>query len=100
MTKLRVCRDLHQRARECADAIQEPLSEFVRCCLVQWLKGNMKTVAVPDKLLSATSSGVVITIGETSLEPDLVRKAIAASVLWAEARRVEFRTDIDTRDWA
>jgi len=82
--KLRINRELHDRARRCADAIGEPLSEFVRLAVLNHDKGRLASVAPETKLQSATRESAVITIGEIAHEPTIIREAIARAVAYAE----------------
>lgn len=94
--KLRLNRELHERAADCAQAIGEPLSEYVRCCVIAWKKRKLKGVAVPAELVSATrQESTVITIGDSGLTPHNTRRAIAAATVDAESKRpAPFGTDL------
>lgn len=97
MRKLRINRALHARALLCAEAIAEPLTEFIRCCVVNHSRGALAGVAVPEDMLSATREGVVISFPDPSPgdPPELIRRAIAAGTLYAESRRAApFKTDL------
>ena len=85
-TRLRITRALHDRAKICADAIHEPLTEFVRCCLIQQRKGTFAAVVNDTELQSTTDPTAVITIQATDLEPPEIRRAIANGVMYSEAR--------------
>lgn len=93
--KLRVSKELHERARACADCIEIRLAEFARRAVLHDSRGTFADVVAPSKLLSATrESSTVITIADLG-EPDVVRLALARGVLYAESRNPRpFRTDL------
>jgi len=94
MRKLRLNRELHERALECADAIHEPFAEFARLCILHWSRGALRDVATPSRVLSATDGDAVVSLYDTDLPGSELRRAIAAGVIDAERRRPPaFRTD-------
>lgn len=88
--KLRISKDLHTRARLCAEDIQEPLGEWARRCLVQYRKGKFRKfsrVAKVEISKDATRSGsVVVTLTGTQADADMMRKALHFGILYCESR--------------
>lgn len=87
ITRLRVSREMHERAKVCAESIDESLCEWVRRCIVQWKKGILHPVPELHDFDSTTYQGAVISIYQTGLEPEVVRDAIAAGIIFCESRR-------------
>ena len=94
MTKLKLSQSTHARARECASAIDETLCGWVDLALKNWRKGTLDGVATGAEMQSATREAVCITIHETGMDPKHLREIICRGVIYAEARMVRFRSDI------
>ena len=100
MLKLRITRELHARAKDCADMIDVPLSEFARRCEKHYLSGKLQSVAISDNLISATTEKAVVSLNMTHLDADTARRALAAGVIYAEGRNPKpFRTNLEGVDY-
>jgi hypothetical protein len=84
--KLRINKDLHQRAHACAEAIDESLKEFLRVALIFHSKGKLKDVALCDNGQSATLKTVPVEFENMTFDPTIAREALAGAVAWAESR--------------
>ncbi len=98
--KLRLNRDLHDRARACADAVGDTLTTWICIASRCRRKGRLDDVAIPPEMLSATRADAVITISSIQEDPAWLRESIAIAVLHCEARYKPFHTDlIEGRDY-
>jgi len=87
MMKLRIHKDLHQRAKQCAENVGDNLSEWIKLCVKNHTAGSLPRVAPCAKSISATrQDSVVITIPGMQADPDMVRCATYSGVVYAEAR--------------
>jgi hypothetical protein len=85
--KLRLSRELHGRALDCAEAVDEPLGRYIRTLVNMDAKGVFPCVATDDSALSTTrADSVVITIPPIDRTPDQIRESILRGVTYAEAR--------------
>lgn len=101
-TKVRMSRELYARAAECAREVDETVSRWMDLCT---RPGNLRRagadgVAIPDGLISATRGGVVATVDGEHEDHGLLRRCVAAVVLWCESRRLppvacELREGVD-----
>jgi len=83
--KLRLCRDLHERARACAEAVGDPLAGWIALAVRVRRAGRLDGVAVPPDLLSATRESAVISLPGTDGEsPEWLRETIAMAVITCE----------------
>ena len=93
--KLRISRDLHARARACAEAVGDPLDRWVSLALRQAQSDKMAAYVPTPELLKADSSSAVISLPSTEHCADLVRYCIAKAVLYCEARNPKpFKTNL------
>ena len=87
--KLRVSRELHERLKACAEAIDEPILRFTRVAVLKYVRGDLQSVANDETLCVATrKDSVPITVDKAGqmLVPAKVREAIVRGVLYAEER--------------
>ena len=89
-TKVRMSRDLYERAAVCARAVDETVSRWLDLCTRPGNFGRAQAagVAIPDEWLSATREGVVATVDGAHADHDGLRRCAAAVVLWCESRRL------------
>ena len=89
-TKVRMDRELYERAAECARAVDETVSRWLDLCTRphNLYRAQAAGVAIPDAWLSATREGVVATVDGTHADHDVLRRCVAVVVLWCEARRL------------
>ena len=86
--KLRISRELHERAKGCADAVGEPLTRWCWLAVRAAGRGKFAGVADDEILVDATRDGsTVVTVHECgTIDADGYRRGIAAAVLFCEAR--------------
>jgi hypothetical protein len=85
--KLRLSRDLHDRARVCADAVGDRLSVWIGLTIRARRAGRLPDVAVSPEMSSATRDSAVISLpGISGEDPSWLRDTIAAAVLYCEER--------------
>ena len=101
-TKVRMSRDLYERAAVCARAVDETVSRWLDLCTRphNLYRAQAAGVAIPDEWLSATREGVVATVDGAHADHDVLRRCVAAVVLWCESRRLppvtcELREGVD-----
>ena len=89
-TKVRMDRDLYERAAACARAVDETVSRWLDLCTRphNLYRAQAAGVAIPDEWLSATREGVVATVDGGHADHDVLRRCVAAVVLWCELRRL------------
>ena len=86
--KIRIERDLLNRARSCADDIGTSLSDWSGRALRLYRRGQFAGVANAEMRGVATRSGsVVCSLPGDAGEADEMRAALAACVAYCEARR-------------
>jgi hypothetical protein len=84
--KLRINRDLHARARACAEAVGDSLSRWISLALRQYMCGKKLNDITPDPaLLAADQDAMVITIPQLPAASPAIRRAIAAAVIYCGA---------------
>jgi hypothetical protein len=89
--KLRINRDLHERLRNCAEAVDRPLGEYVGVLVRLWRKGQfsqepVRVATVVAMEFATREDSVVITAEDCDCDPASMRRAIVMGVLYAEAR--------------
>ena len=85
--KLRISRDLHDRARACADAVGDRLSYWTALAVRARRSGRLPDVAIPLETQSATRESAVISLpGISGDDPAWLRQTLAMAVLYCEAR--------------
>ncbi len=85
--KLRINANLHARARDCSDAVNEPLSEWIAIAWRAHERGDLDQVApVPDCHDTSAAASTVITIRPLEVDPATLRDVIARAVAYCEAR--------------
>ena len=89
-TKVRMDRDLYERAAVCARAVDETVSRWLDLCTRphNLYRAQAAGVAIPDEWLSATREGVVATVDGAHSDQDVLRRCVAVVVLWCESRRL------------
>jgi len=89
-TKVRMDRDLYERAAVCARAVDETVSRWLDLCTRphNLYRAQAAGVAIPDAWLSASRAGVVATVDGAHEDHDVLRRCVAVVVLWCEARRL------------
>ena len=89
-TKVRMDRDLYERAAVCARAVDETVSRWLDLCTRphNLYRAQAAGVAIPDEWLSATRCGVVATVDGAHADQDVLRRCVATVVLWCESRRM------------
>ena len=89
-TKVRMDRDLYERAATCARDVDETVSRWLALCTRpnNFYRAQAAGVAIPDEWLAATRDGVVATVDGTHADHDVLRRCVAAVVLWCESRRL------------
>lgn len=89
-TKVRMDRDLYERAAVCARAVDETVARWLDLCTRPHnvYRAQAAGVAIPDAWLSATREGVVATVDGGHADHDVLRRCVATVVLWCESRRL------------
>ena len=89
-TKVRMDRDLYERAAACARAVDETVSRWLDLCTRprNLYRAQAAGVAIPDEWLAATREGVVATVDGWHADHDVLRRCVAVVVLWCESRRL------------
>ena len=89
-TKVRMDRDLYERAAVCARSVDETVSRWLELCTRphNLYRAQSAGVAIPDEWLSATREGVVATVDGEHADHDVLRRCVAVVVLWCESRRL------------
>ena len=101
-TKVRMDRELYERAAVCAREVDETVSRWLDLCTRpnNIYRAQAAGVAIPDAWLSATREGVVATVDGEHADQDVLRRCVAVVVLWCESRRLppvacELREGVD-----
>ena len=89
-TKVRMDRDLYERATQCARDVDETVSRWLDLCTRphNLYRAQAAGVVIPDAWLSATREGVVATVDGEHADHDVLRRCVAVVVLWCESRRL------------
>ena len=89
-TKVRMSRDLYERAAQCARDVDETVSRWLELCTRphNLYRAQAAGVAIPDELISATRESVVATVDGAHEDHGLLRLCAATVVLWCESRRL------------
>ena len=89
-TKVRMDRELYERAAVCAREVDETVSRWLDLCTRtnNLYRAQAAGVAIPDAWLSAPREGVVATVDGEHADHDVLRRCVAAVVLWCESRRL------------
>jgi hypothetical protein len=89
-TKVRMDRDLYERAAACARSVDETVSRWLDLCTRpnNLYRAQAAGVAIPDEWLAATRDGVVATVDGEHADHAVLRRCVAAVVLWCESRRL------------
>ncbi|MDD4440349.1 MAG: hypothetical protein PHX41_00500 [Kiritimatiellae bacterium] len=89
-TKVRMSRDLYERAAVCAREVDETVSRWMELCTRpgHLERAQAAGVAVPDEWLSAARDGVVATVDGEHADHGRLRLCVATVVLWCESRRL------------
>ncbi len=88
-TKVRVDRDLYERAGVCAREVDEPLARWLDLCTrpLNLRRAQGAGVVVPAAWLLAARGSVVATVEGAHPDPVEVRRCVAAVVLFCESVR-------------
>ena len=89
-TKVRMNRDLYERAARCASDVDESVSRWIALCMrpKNLHRAYAAGVAVSDELISATRGCVVATVDGDHVDHALLRLCVAMVVLFCESRRL------------
>lgn len=89
-TKVRMPRDLYERAAQCAREVDETVSRWMDLCTRpgHLARAQAVGVAIPAEWLAASRESVVATVDGTHADHGLLRLSVAAGVLWCESRRL------------
>ena len=89
-TKVRMSRELYERAAVCAREVDETVTRWLYLCTRpnNLYRAQAAGVAIPDEWLSATREGVVATVDGEHADHDVLRRCVATVVLWCESRRL------------
>ena len=89
-TKVRMSRDLYDRASRCASDVDESVSRWIALCMrpKNLHRAYAAGVAVPDEMISATRGCVVATVDGEHGDHALLRLCVAMVVLFCELRRL------------
>lgn len=101
-TKVRMSRELYERAAQCAREVDESVSRWMELCTRpgHLARARAVGVTVPAEWLVASRESVVATVDGAHADHGLLRLSVAAGVLWCEARRLpaftcELREGVD-----
>ena len=89
-TKVRMSRDLYERAAVCAREVDETASRWMELCTRpgHLERAQAASASIPAEWLSAPRDGVVATVDGVHADHDVLRRCVASVVLWCEARRL------------
>ena len=89
-TKVRMSRDLYDRASRCASDVDESVSRWIALCMrpKNLHRAYAAGVAVPDEMISATRGCVVATVDGEHGDHALLRLCVAMVVIFCESRRL------------
>ena len=89
-TKVRMSRDLYDRAARCASDVDESVSRWIALCIrsKNLHRAYAAGVAVSDEMLSATRGCVVATVDGEHGDHALLRLCVAMVVLFCESWRL------------
>lgn len=89
-TKVRMSRDLYERAAVCAREVDESVSRWIALCVrpKNLHRAYAAGVAVSDELISASRGCVVATVEGEHGDHALLRLCVAMMVLFCESRRL------------
>lgn len=89
-TKVRMSRELYERAAQCAREVDETVSRWMELCTRpgHLERAQAAGMAVPDEWLSAARDGVVATVDGEHADHGRLRLCVATVVLWCESRRL------------
>lgn len=85
--KIRIEKDLLERARICAQEVDATLSDWAGRALRMFRAGKLGRVAKTKTRKGATRASVVATLPGEPKDADDMRAALLAAVLYCEARR-------------
>ena len=89
-TKVRLDRDLYERAAVCARAVDEKVSRWLDLCTrpKNLYRAQAAGVVIPDSWLFATRESVVATVEGEHPDHEVLRRCVATVVLWCESVRL------------
>lgn len=89
-TKIRLARDLYERAAVCAREVGETVSRWLYLCTrpANVERARLAGVDASAPLLDAGRGSVVATIDGVHADHDEVRRCVALAVLYCESRRL------------
>lgn len=93
-TKVRMPRDLYERAAQCAREVDETVSRWMELCTRpgHLERAQAAGVKVPAEWLAASRESVIATVDGAHADHGLLRLSVAAGVLWCESRRLPLFT--------
>jgi hypothetical protein len=88
-TKIRLARDLYERAAVCAREVGETVSRWLYLCTrpSNIERARLADIDVPAPLLDAGRDSVVATVDGAHADHGEVRRCVALAVLYCESRR-------------
>ncbi len=89
-TKVRMDRELYERAAVCAREVDEPVARWLDLCTRphNLYRAQAAGVAIPDAWLFATRASVVATVEGEHQDHEVLRRCVAAVVLFCESVRL------------
>ena len=89
-TKVRMSRELYERAAQCAREVDETVSRWMELCTRpgHLERAQAASASIPAELLSAPRDGVVATVDGEHADHGRLRLCVATVVLWCESRRL------------
>jgi hypothetical protein len=86
VVKLRVSRELHERAKACADAVDARLCAWSQLAIKKARTGVFIGVALDESLLVTTRENSTVITVDGEVEADSYRRVLALAVGFCEAR--------------
>lgn len=89
-TKVRMSRELYERAAVCARDVDETVSRWMELCTRpgHLERAQVGSVIIPPDWLSAARDSVVATVDGEHTDHGRLRRCVAVVVLWCESRRL------------
>lgn len=89
-TKVRMSRDLYERAAQCAREVDESVSRWMELCTRpgHLERSQAASASIPAEWLLAPRDGVVATVDGEHADHCRLRLCVATVVLWCESRRL------------
>lgn len=89
-TKVRLSRELYERAAQCAREVDETVSRWMELCTRpgHLARARAAGVTVPAEWLNTSRESVVATVDGAHADHGQLRLCVGAGVLWCESRRL------------